>query len=60
MPRNKDRDDVRAEVWLKKSILKKAQREAKRRGISRKMCLEEATVEGLKVLQDEPIPELPY
>lgn len=58
MPRSKERTDVRAEIWLNKSRLKEAKKEAKRRGISRKMLLEEAACQGLKVLQQEEISEL--
>lgn len=59
MPRSKERTDVRAEIWLNKTRLKEAKREAKRRGISRKMLLEVAACEGLKALQEEEIQELP-
>lgn len=60
MPRNKEREDVRVEVWLRKSVLKKAKKEASRRGISRKILLEESILAGLPVLQNEHIPEFQF
>ena len=59
MPRSDKRTDVRAEIWLNKTRLREAKREAKRRGMSRKMLLEVAACEGLEVLQKEKIQELP-
>lgn len=59
MPRNTDRKDKRVELWLPDYILKKAAREAKRRGLSRKEALEQAAREGLKTLKAQDIQELP-